>query len=517
MNSRGILLALVLSLFAACSGETTSTPGEASSATSDAESQTEALDELAGQVMQNPTTGDFLPLPFARIWAPARVGFEEMVDRRVIRAVVPYGGYQFYYDVGRPRGATYELVQRFETFLNEELKTGNVKVYVVVIPVSRDELLPSLEEGRADIVAADLTITDERSSRVDFSIPLLAGINEVVVTGPEAPEIDTLEDLAGTEIFVRESSSYFEHLQRLSAEFESRGLAVPVIVKADELLEAEDILEMLDGGLIGVTVVDEYKAEFWAKIFPNIQVRNDLVINEGGEIAWATRTATPELMKIINRFLRRYGRGTLVGNDTYNRYLTDAARVRCAHMRERTEQTQELAQLFRTYGARYDFQWLMLAAQGYQESGLRQSRRSPAGAIGVMQVKPSTAADPNVGIDDVSTVENNIHAGAKYMRFLADRYFSNDGMDALNQWFMTLAAYNAGPAKVAAMRREAEKSGYDPNRWFDQVEIIAAQKIGKETVTYVSNIFKYYIGYQVIERRHELRTLRHGDVLEECL
>jgi membrane-bound lytic murein transglycosylase MltF len=506
MTYRNALLAVLLLLCAACESETPSDAREEPTA-----------DEPDSPQLENPTTGDFLPVPFARIWAPARVSFNEMVERRVIRAVVPYGGYQFYYDVGRPRGATYELVQRFETFLNEELATGNVKVYVVVIPVSRNELLPSLAEGRADIVAADLTITDVRASEFSFSRPLLKDIDEVIVTGAQAPPIAELDDLAGIEIFVRESSSYYEHLQKLVADFENRGLVPPVIVNADEVLEAEDILEMLDGGLVDVTIVDAYKAEFWADVFPNITVRNDLVINQGGEIAWATRQENPELMDIINRFLRRYGRGTLVGNDTYNRYLTDATRVRCAHMGERTERTEELEELFMTYAGRYDFHWLMLAAQAYQESGLRQDRRSPAGAVGIMQIKPSTAADRNIGIDDVTTVDNNIHAGARYMRFLADRYFNDDGIDALNQWFMTLAAYNAGPARVAAMRREAAESGYDPDQWFDQVEIIAARKIGKETVTYVSNIFKYYIGYQVIERRHELRAQLHGDVLEECL
>jgi membrane-bound lytic murein transglycosylase MltF len=176
-----------------------------------------------------------------------------------------------------------------------------------------------------------------------------------------------------------------------------------------------------------------------------------------------------------------------------------------------------MAGIFRNYGDRYDFDWLMLAAQGYQESGLRQDRRSPAGAVGVMQIKPSTAADPNIGIDDVSTVDNNIHAGTKYMRFLADRYFDDDGINDLNQWLLSLAAYNAGPAKVARMRREAAENGYDPNYWFDNVEIIAARRIGKETVTYVSNIFKYYVGYQIISERSDMRATRHGDTLQGCL
>lgn len=472
-----------------------------------------ATDELP----VNPSTGELLPMPFAAIWAPAPVNYEQMIERRVIRVVVPYGGYQFYYDEGRPRGAVYELVQRFEAYMNEQLGRRNIKVYVVVIPVSREELLPALAKGNADIVAADLTITAERSAQFSFSRPTLTGINEVVVTGPAAPSVTSLDDLAGQEIAVRASSSYFEHLQRLSEELSERGLEPPVIRPVDELLESEDLLEMLDAGMFGMTVLDDYKAEFWAGVFPNIVVRDDLVVNEGGSIAWVTRKDNAELMKMIDQFLRKYGKGTLVGNDTFNRYLKDANRVRCAHSGQSTERIEELARLFRTYGERYDFDWLMLAAQGFQESGLRQDRRSPAGAIGIMQIKPSTAADRNVGISDISTADNNIHAGAKYMRFLADRYFDDEGITELNQWLLSLAAYNAGPARVARMRREAAEDGHDPNVWFDNVEIIAARRIGRETVTYVSNIFKYYVGYQIISERTDIRSERHGETLQGCL
>jgi membrane-bound lytic murein transglycosylase MltF len=514
MRIRNLLLFIVIAVAASCDAD------EADGVKDESVVEPIVADESRSEESEgpvNPSTGELLPMPFAAIWQPALVDYEGMVERRVIRVVVPYGGYQFYYDRGRPRGAVYELVQRFENYVNKQLGNRNVKVYVVVIPVSRQELLPALAEGHADFVAADLTITEQRSAGFNFSRPLKTRINEVVVTGPSAPQLTTLDDLAGKEIVVRESSSYFEHLQRLSAEMQGSGLKPPVIEKSDELLEAEDLLEMINAGMIGMTVLDDYKAQFWADVFPEIVVREDLVINEGGSIAWATRKDSPQLATVINQFLRKYGKGTLVGNDTYNRYLKDAKRVRCAHDGRSTVRTEELAGIFRTYGEKYDFDWLMLAAQGFQESGLRQDRRSPAGAIGVMQIKPSTAADPNVGIDDVSSVDANIHAGTKYMRFLADRYFDDEGINDLNQWLLSLAAYNAGPAKVARMRREAAENGYDPNFWFDNVEIIAARTIGRETVTYVSNIFKYYVGYQIISERADMRSARHGDTLQGCL
>lgn len=519
MTIRSPVVALLLCL-AACGGaaEPDQEPAAADGPgpAVPAESAEPLAAETPDALDENPSSGDLLPMPFRAIWEPWHGDLDAMVERRVIRAVVPFGGYQFYYQDGLPRGASYDLLQRFEQHVNDKLDRGNVKVYVVAIPVRRDRLIWALQEGHADLIAADLTITEERSAQVQFSRPMLTKVNEVIVTGPGAEPVTTLDDLAGREIVVRQSSSYFDHLQPLLQTFNDTGLEPPTIRAADEILEAEDLLEMVNGGIIDVTVMDDYKARFWAGVFPDIVVRDDLIINEGGSIAWAFRNDSPQLAAVIQEFLRKYGKGTLIGNDTYNRYLSDAARVRCSHTRRSPQELSELVDVFRKYGDQFDFDWLMLAAQGQQESGLRQNRRSPAGAIGIMQIKPSTAADKNVGIDDISTIDSNVHAGAKYMRFLADRYFSSDEIDDLNRWILSLAAYNAGPAKIARYRREAAENGYDPNRWFDNVEIIAARRIGRETVTYVSNVFKYYVGYQLMAERTALVDKRHGDALEDC-
>jgi len=311
------------------------------------------------------------------------------------------------------------------------------------------------------------------------------------------------------------SSSYFEHLQSVSTRLEQQGLAPILITQADELLEAEDLLEMVNAGMIPSTVLDDYKADFWATVFPEIVVRKDLSINDDGVIAWAMAPQNTNLAAFVERFLRKYGRGTLVGNDTFNRYLANAGRVRCALSPQHMNKQAELMHWFQLFGGQYDIDWLKLAAQGFQESHLKQHKRSAAGAVGVMQIKPSTAKDRNVGIADITILENNIHAGTKYMRFLSDRYFS-DGVDELNRWLFSLAAYNAGPARVARLRREASENGLDRNHWFDQVEIIAAKRIGRETVTYVSNIYKYYIGYKLADARLQEQRERHGAELTGC-
>ncbi|MDJ0918528.1 MAG: transporter substrate-binding domain-containing protein, partial [Woeseiaceae bacterium] len=265
-------------------------------------------------VAETPAIEDVLPVSYREMWAPWVGDFDGMVERRVIRVVTPYGGYMYYFEDGEPKGAAWELASRLETYLNEELGRRSIRVFVVVIPLSRDRLIPALLEGNADVIAADLTITGMRSERVAFTRPLLKDINEVLVTSADIDDIATLDDIAGREIHVRRSSSYFEHLEQLSASMQERDLEPPTIVELDELLETEDILDMLNVGMIDMTVLDDYKAEFWATVFPGIAVRDDLIVNEGGSIAWVTRKDSPGIMNRLNAFLARYGRGTLVGN-----------------------------------------------------------------------------------------------------------------------------------------------------------------------------------------------------------
>ena len=464
----------------------------------------------------NPSVDRALPEGLRPFWEPWSGDFDGMIERRIIRVLTPYGGYQFYFAEGRPRGATYDMLMKFETFVNSELGLKNVKVYVLAVPVSRDQLIPNLLAGRGDLIAADLTPTRDRLALLDFTRPLLKDIDEVIVENSTGEPLASIDDISGREIFVRRSSSYFEHLSSLAGVFEERQLEPPILVAADELLEAEDIIEMISLGEIDLTVMDDYKAEFWAGVLPNVVVRNDLAISPAGSIAWSHRKDSPLLAKQLDNFLQKFGRGSLFGNDTYQRYLAQAARSRCASSGASSENMETLIDLFKRYGEQYSVDWLRLAAQAYQESGLNQKRVSPAGAVGIMQIKPSTAADKHIRIDDISTLDTNIHAGTKYLRFLADRYYSGDEVDELNQWLLSLAAYNAGPAKIARIRKEAEENGYDPAIWFDNVEIIAAKRIGRETVTYVSNIFKYYVSYQLIWERVQVRGARFGDVLTAC-
>ena len=429
--------------------------------------------------------------------------FDGMVKRRMIRVLVVHNKMMFFFDKATIRGVTLEGFREFEKYINKKLKTGTRKTKVIFLPVPRDHLLPWLVEGRGDVAAANLTITEKRRELIDFSDPLLKNVNEIVVTGPAAPTVNTIESLSGKEIHVRPSSSYHEHLKRLNGTFEKQGKPQVKIVPASEYLEDSDLLEMINAGLIPMTVVDEHKANFWAQIFEKITLHPEISINTGGKIAWAFRQNSPKLKQALNEFVKNHKKGTLLGNILFKRYLVNNKWARNSLEPKELKKFEDTVALFQKYSDKYDFDYLMVGALAYQESKLDNSRRSPAGAVGIMQLLPSTAADKNVGIPDIENLENNIHAGVKYLRFLRDRYFSDPAIDTLNQNLLTFAAYNAGPAKIGRLRKETEQKGLDPNVWFGNVEVLVAKRIGRETVQYVSNIYKYYVAYSLTRIKQE--------------
>ena len=424
-----------------------------------------------------------------------------MAQKRIIRILTVYGLGRYYLDAGQQKGITYEWFKQFEVFVNERLKRKHLQVHVVFIPVARDQLIPALISGRGDIAAAGLTITAEREELVDFSDPISRELSEVLVTGPSAPQIDTLEDLAGQRIFVRASSSYRASLDALNLQFQQKGLDAIVIEDAPEQLEDADIMEMVDAGMLEWAIVDNYKTQALEGIFESLTVREELVFRTGGRIGYAFRKNSPLLAEALNEFIKTHKQGTLQGNMLINRYLKNFDWAQNALAGDDYKRFQHVEGIFLKYGDQYGFDYLMVAAQGYQESRLNQNARSEAGAIGIMQLLPSTAADANVDIPDITKVEPNIHAGVKYLNFIRDRYFSDTEMDRFNQTLFAFAAYNAGPARIRKLRDMAAKQGYDPNIWFDNVEVMAAKDIGSETVQYVANILKYYIAYTLATKQ----------------
>jgi membrane-bound lytic murein transglycosylase MltF len=294
---------------------------------------------------------------------------------------------------------------------------------------------------------------------------------------------------------VLRASSYHQHLQALNLEFGKTGLAPVEVVEADPNLATEDLLQLVDAGLLDLTVADSHIAALWAPRLPHLVVRPDLAIHQGGQIAWAVRPDNPKLRARLDDFVRANRKGTLLGNILLKRYY--GASIADPIAKGELDRLAGLRRLFEHYASSYGFDWLAIAAQAYQESGLDHAKRSPAGAVGIMQIRPATAADPNVGIADVTSLENNIHAGVKYSAFLRERYFSDPDLRPEDRLGFTLAAYNAGPRRIGQARDRAKAMGLDPNRWFQNVEYAALDLIGRETVRYVANIHKYYVAYRL--------------------
>ena len=422
---------------------------------------------------------------------------DTMVERRAIRVLTVYGPGRYFLKDG-PRGTVQEYANKLQKVVNEAFKTGLLTVQVPVIPVARDQLFPALQAGYGDIVMAGTTVTDNRQVGVDFTNPVSKPLKEVLITGPSAPRLGSLADLSDQTVYLRLSSSYAESVRKLSQTLVEQGEAPIRIEAVDESLEDEDLIEMVDTGLLPWAVVDDYKPQMWREVFTRVTVRDDLVLREGARLAWAIRPDSPQLKTFLDTFLKENREGTLFGNIIRNRYIRDFNWTENAMGATELSRYHKLSALFRKYGTDYGMDPTLLAAQGFQESRLDQSVRSPAGAIGVMQLLPSTAKDNNVAIPNIDELEPNIEAGAKYMAFLKERYFSGPELDELNGSLLALASYNAGPGRIRRLRREAAERGYDHNLWFDNVEVIVAEQVGRETVQYVSNIFKYYLTYRWI-------------------
>ncbi|HSC81053.1 MAG TPA: lytic transglycosylase F [Chitinolyticbacter sp.] len=440
-----------------------------------------------------------VPLPKAG----AKGDLPELAKRRVIRVLVVPSKTSYFVDQGTQRGITYETFKAFEDDYNARHKTGHLRVNVVFIPVSRDRLIPDLIAGRGDIAAANLTITAVRDAQVDFTAPVYDKVREIVVTGPGAPALANVEALSGREVFVRRSSSYWESLSALNARL-AKSKKAPVKLKpAPEVLEDEDLLEMVNAGLVKIVIVDDHKAAFWARVLPKIVPRTELALRDGGQVAWAIRQGSPRLKAELDNFIITRKVGTGFGNTLVNRYLKNLQYVKDATSDTERKKFEQMVQLFRKYGELYKLDWLLMAAQGYQESRLDQRARSHVGAVGVMQVMPATGKELAVG--DIRQLEPNIHAGVKYIRFMVNKYYAQEPMTVLDKHLFAFASYNAGPARVRKLRAEAQQRGLDPNRWFNNVEAIAAERIGRETVQYVANIYKYYIAYTLLMEQRRLR------------
>lgn len=423
---------------------------------------------------------------------------DSMIARRRIRVVVPYSLTYYYVDGTQRKGIAFDFLKLFEKNLNDELHFNPPRIGVVFIPVNRERVIPMVSQGYGDIGVGGFEHDSRGIEEVDRTEPMLAGLRHIIVGSKTAPALNSIADLANKEVYVRRGSDYEVSLAAMSDSLKKAGHAPIKIREVDPYFEIEDVLQLVNAGVIPYTVCYERIGKLWNKVLDSLTLYSNIALKEKVNIVWVVRKNSPVFKEKVDKFVEKNRIGTAIGNTLYSRYVTNPDRLKHLLSQQSQQNFFNLSTTFRKYGGEYSLDWVLLAAQGYQESRLDQKAVSPVGAVGIMQVMPFVAVSKQINIPNIHTADNNIHAGTKVMRYLIDTYFDDAGIDSLNQHLLALAAYNAGPTRVTRLRRETMSRGLDPNIWFDNVESVVAQRVGREPVNYVGNIYKYYTSFKAL-------------------
>jgi membrane-bound lytic murein transglycosylase MltF len=497
---------------------TTETPTQTAPAQASASAQSEQTaadvmdsdlippEDISSETMKDAKSGPLvLPTSFGR-----RTGdLDEMLKERRIRALVVINPIGFFYSNGKPKGMTYETLEQLQAYVNKKLTTGKFDVKITFIPLRPDELGPALAAGIGDVIAQGVVITPGRHRNFAFTTPTKRGVTHIVVTGKELANVRSFDDLIGVNIYANPLTVAYDRLTKINEERAKVGKSLLSVKAADKNLLEDDLVEMVNGGLISATAVMQHRAALWAQVLPNIKLHPQLMVTNDGELAWVVRKNNPSLQKVLDEFIEKHGEGTSFGNVLLRRYLKNTNWVNNSTSAQEMKKFSEYVQYFKKYASQYSFDYLMLMAQGYQDSLLDQGKKSPSGAVGIMQVIPKYASAAPINVPDVSKADKNILAGVRMLNNIVTNYFADPAIDEVNRTLFTFASYNAGPNRIVRLRKQAAKEGLNPNKWFGNVELEVARDIGEETVTYVDNIYKYYVAYKLAaERQMERNTLK---------
>jgi len=433
---------------------------------------------------------------------------DKMLERKTIRVLVVNSKAFYGIDKGKKSGMYNEAIVALEKQINKNYpnKNKHIKTKLITIPVTREFLIPALNAGYVDVAIAGNTITKRRQEQIAFTDPFASGINEILVTNNALKGITRFEDLAGKEVYIKPSMSYLDSLLQVSETLVHKGYD-PIVIKAlPEDLESEDILELVNDGLIGITIMDDYKAKMWSVVYKKLHLHTDITFRENSELALMLRKDNPLLLAELNSFVKTNYVGNSFARVATKEYLESKRYQKISKSGISKKKYQALIKTFKKYAEQYELDPLMLMAQAYQESRLREKAESHVGARGIMQLMPATAREMNVG--SIHNTDSNIHAGVKYSKLLKDHYFKDENIAKADRTLFVFAGYNAGPNRINKFRRLAKKRGLNPNKWFGNVEVIAAEKIGRETVQYIQNIYNYYVAYTMmnIQREAKLRA-----------
>ena len=459
-------------------------------------------EDISSETVRDAKLGPLvLPTSFGR-----RTGdLDEMLKERRIRALVVINPIGFFYSNGKPKGMTYETLEQLQTYVNKKLITGTFDVKITFIPLRPDELGPALAEGIGDVIAQGVVSMPGRHRNFAFTLPTKSDVTHIVITGKELANARSFDDLVGIDINANPLTVAYDRLTKINEERAKGGKSALSVKAADRNLLEDDLVEMVNGGLIPATAAMQHRAGLWAQVLPNIKLHPQMMVTNDGELAWVVRKNNPKLKKLLDEFIEKHGEGTTFGNILLRRYLKNTKWVKNSTSAQEMKKFSEYVAYFKKYASQYSFDYLMLIAQGYQESLLDQGKKSPTGAVGIMQVIPKYASAAPINVPDVSKADKNILAGVRMLNNIVTNYFEDPAIDEVNRTLFTFASYNAGPNRIVRLRKQAAKEGLNANKWFGNVELEVARDIGEETVVYVDNIYKYYVAYKLAAERQAER------------
>ena len=393
------------------------------------------------------------------------------------------------------------MMREYEKHLNYQyFNNTKLKLNILFIPVPSSQIIDLLAQGYGDIAIGPLMTPLRQQNQVTHTEPIYTDHQLLLVSHNSTEEYQDIKQLSGKEIWIRRNSIYHQKLQRINNQlFKLNKRPIYINIVADELEDFE-LLDMVDNNQIFMTMTSNHSLRLWEKLYKNIKLHPELAIGSKIPSTWAVRNHAPQLTTSLNRFIAKHKKGTKIGNILHRRYLVRHPWLKKIIHQKFEQRYLKTEKIIKKYAKQYKFDWQLILAQAYQESRLNQKALSHRGAVGVMQVLPTTANEPYINIKNIKNVDGNIHAGVKYLHFMRNRYFSSKNITELDSLLLSFAAYNAGPAKLRRLRKRTLDKGLDPNVWFNNVEKIVAETIGKETVNYVNNIYKFYITYLLASR-----------------
>jgi membrane-bound lytic murein transglycosylase MltF len=429
------------------------------------------------------------------IWSGS---YSEMFQRGEIRMAVPYDRTIYINDKGTPRGLSIQISKGLAKWINAKYSSqlkGKL-ISIKLVPTISAELLNSLISGRADIAVGDIGLYEPISNSHDLIVNHASRVEqEVLVTGPSSPVLQKMTDLSGQTVYGSRNTNFQMTLGALNEELRRDGRPPVNLISPLGDLDDEDLLEMLNAGLIQYVIVGNWKFKLWQSIYKNIVMHEELSVKDVGWIGWVVRANNQDLNDDLSGFYQSdefdQSRRAFRQED-YKEHLKG---LKDPIDKMAWARFESMRPLFNKFGAEYKLNPLFIASLGFQETLLNQSAVSGVGAIGVMQLMPATGM--SLGVGDIHLLEPNIHAGADYMNQLVTKYFPDAQFEGNNRSLFAVASYNIGPNNVAKAREQAKQLGFNPNQWFGNVEFIATERMGYEPMIYVRNVYKYFMSYRL--------------------